>query len=284
MPIEAKIILDSINNSGNRLTTYVLTYPRFIHAEVLTHRLLSRNSSSSRAIPTKKMREAILADPAMPIWWGKNEPGMKAREELEPEVIQGVQQHWLNAMRQAAYFHQIMEGRGVHKQIANRILEPWMHITVICSATEFENFFLLRCHPDAQPEFQALASKMKAAYEESSPKKRGDGAWHIPFIKEEDTQWAKERSARTGEKVSEILLRISVGRCARVSYLTHEGVRDPEEDIKLHDKLLRDNPPHMSPFEHQAFADTTPARTANFVGWVQYRKTIINEHAGKEIR
>lgn len=284
MTISAQIILDSINNSGNRITTYVLTYPRFIHAEVLTHRLLSRNSSSSRAIPTKKMREAILADPAMPVYWGKNQPGMKAREELEPEVIQGVQQHWLNAMRQAAYFHEIMEGRGVHKQIANRILEPWMHITVICTATEFENFFLLRCHPDAQPEFQQLAWKMKTAYEESVPTLKGDGAWHIPFIKDEDREWAKARFDETGEKISEILLRISVGRCARVSYLTHDGVRDPIEDIRLHDQLLSDNPPHMSPFEHQAFADTTPARTGNFVGWIQYRKTIINEHAGREIR
>lgn len=284
MPIAAKILLDSVNPCGNRLTTYELVYPRFIHAEVLTHRLLSRCSASSRAIPTRKMREAILANPALPVWWGKNEPGMQAKEELDDAAKQEAVILIMQHLEQSASLHVKLEKLGLHKQIANRYLEPWMHITVILSATEFENFFLLRCHPDAQPEFQELATKMKEAYDWSTPVKRGAGAWHIPFITAEDIDWARKTSDQTGQKPTDLLLKISVSRCARVSYLNHDGKRDPVKDLELHDKLLASNPPHMSPFEHQAFADATPTHHGNFVGWTQYRKTIPNEHAGKEIR
>jgi thymidylate synthase ThyX len=284
MTISAKILLDSLAPCGARLTTFELHYPRFIHAEFMTHRLISRNAASSRAIPMKKFREMVLADPAVPVWWGRNQAGMQAEEELDftnQHIVQGM---WKNALDNAAAHHTMMEIVGLHKQIANRILEPWSHITVIASATDWQNFFFLRCHKAAQPEIRELAEKMQVAYNQTRPQILSVGEWHQPFI-----DWTDHM--RVWNEVAEVddtLNKVSVGRCARVSYLTHDGRRDLKEDIALHDKLLAPmdthEPGHLSPFEHVAMALDTPERSGNFTGFRQYRKMIAGEHAGVEIR
>lgn len=275
MAYEAKILADSISLDRNRLTTFEITYPRFVHSELMTHRLFSRNSASSRAIPIQKMIERIQDDPVLPVWWGKNQAGMQANEELPDEQIALCRNDWLFARDAAIKRAMDMHKRGLHKQIVNRLLEPWMWITVIVSATEWENFFHLRCHPDAQPEIQKIAYMMRDAYLINNPRKflvDEPIPWHLPLINQEDLEsWA------ACELSDMDLVKIGVGRCARVSYLTHDGKRDPQADIDLCGRLATSG--HWSPFEHVATPD--PGRHGNFIGWRQYRKDFENEHYGK---
>jgi hypothetical protein len=271
--IQAKIIEDSIARaSGVRLTTMQLTYPRFIHAEFMTHRVFSRNASSSRAIPVAKMLEQVRTEPATPIHWGKNQAGMQAKAELEGEDLATAGYLWDKAARMAADIAEEMAALGLHKQVANRILEPFQHIHVIVTATEWENFFNLRAHPDAQPEIQALAYEMLDALKASDPRPLNFGDWHLPYI------WPEERSSRN----IQMLLKMSAARCARVSYLRHDGLRPRiEEDLDRYEKLVGSNPMHASPVEHQATPDRVmdgkweaPSLHGNFVGWIQHRQLI----------
>ena len=179
MTISAEIILDSINTQGDRLTTMQLRYPRFIHAEFMTHRVFSRNASSSRAIPVATMIKSIQNDPAVPIHWGKNKPGMQAKEEHDDLIAlhedRGSidftkEQAWFAAMESSLSMAKAFADAGYHKQIINRLTEPFQHINVVVSATEWSNFYALRCHEDAQPEMRALADEMFAAQHEAHHK------------------------------------------------------------------------------------------------------------------
>ena len=278
MTIEVKVIADSINEYGNRLTTLQLKYPRFIHAEFMTHRMFSRNASSSRAIPVKKIIETIKNDPVYPSYWGKNQPGMQANEELDIDTINKAKIVWENAMNSAIKHAEEFVALGVHKQIANRILEPFSHINVIVSATEWNNFFALRRHKDAQPEIKILADAIYEKMNKSVPRLLSENEWHLPYILESERHLDIE-----------MLLKMSAARCARVSYLTHEG-KEPsiDEDIKLFERLAGrrdDNPIHASPLEHQAKSDVyvdncgwmLSEEHGNFTGFIQFRKSIPNE-------
>lgn len=263
MSYEVSIVADSISEAGARITTFQLRYPRMIHAEVMTHRMFSRNASSTRAIPTAKMIEWIERDPAMPVYWGKNQRGMQATEELEPDDIATAKTNWLKARDEAIFRARIIMDVGVHKQIASRILEPWAHINVVLTATSFDNFFALRCHPAAMPEMQVLAVRMARAYRDSEPARLAPAGWHLPYVRPEEM--VPDSLPR--------LLAYSVARCARVSYRTFEGKEpNPDADVRLHDQL-RDNG-HWSPFEHQAVASVGDLKSGNFVGWRQYRDTL----------
>lgn len=269
----ARIILDSINPWGKRLTTYELRYPRFIHAEVLTHRVFSRNSSSSRAIPVKKMIDQVLHNPALPLWWGKNEKGMQAREELTGTALENAKRNWLLARDEAVTRVMLLNEWGLHKQLANRLLEPWMFITVLVSATEYGNWFHLRSHPDAQPEIKWVSDAMATLHMTHQPTLLQPGEWHLPFL-----------GFPGDEALDEIQRKmVSVGRCCRVSYLTHNGERDVQADIDKHNQLKQGSGGvgHWSPFEHVARALDTDERTptsGNFIGWEQYRKLFREEH------
>ena len=299
--INAKILLDSVNPVGNRITSWILTYPRFFHSEIMTHRVFSRNAASSRAIPVKRMIDDIRQNCAMPIFWGKNQPGMQAKEELDdivkrreitvspvgnsldPYTLTVTDKHaakheWLIARDSAIKHAEKMLELGVHKQIANRILEPFMHMTVILTGTEFENFFALRAHPDAQPEFQELAYKMLDIYQLSEPKKLKEGEWHIPFGDKLDETRLTELYYQTAIPHEELKLRIATARCARVSYLNFEGKDDYNKDIELSETLSSSG--HWSPFEHCAMAMSASEFSGNFKGWKQYRKTFYEENRG----
>lgn len=326
----AKILADSIGPADRRLTTWELCYPRMVHAELLTHRTLSKNSASSRAIPAKKMRERIVGDPAVPVFWGKNQSGMRADEELSSDrtkcracngsgevkqftvgggkarythcdVCIGVgyilspkelaKDWWQRGLNAMVKHHEEGEYLGIHKQIVNRVLEPWMYIAVILTGTEFENFFALRAHPDAQPEIRHLAELMLEAYRAGKPRILAAGEWHRPLIDFDDV--SKGHSEFD-------LNKIAVGRCARVSYLTHDGKLDPAADIALYDRLSSSKPGHWSPFEHVAQAMTRdqwnamvlresaaaamqgklfdPSVMGNLVGWKQLRKFFADEN------
>lgn len=264
----AEIISDSIYN-GSRLTTFSLVYPRFIHSEFMTHRVFSRNAASSRAIPVNKVIEQVINNPAKPIHWGKNQAGMQARTEHKAPVMLDdveidVESAWLMAALQAAEVAQAMADAGYHKQLVNRILEPFQLMKTIVSATDYDNFFALRTHPDAQPEIQHLAKLMQYRYENQRPRVLVEGEWHLPYATEIFLPHAKCQS---------------VARCARVSYLNHEGRESSlEEDLKLYERLVLAKPPHLSPTEHQAMAGTIEGKNGNFnKNWVQLRHLLTGE-------
>src|SRR5579872_1789847 len=123
--IKTEIVADSISQKGHRLTTFVLEYPRMVHAELMTHRVFSKNSASSRAIPIEKFIQTIKDNPAMPEFWGKNQSGMQALEELDEEGKTEAKRLWLEARDIAIQSALKLHSMNVHKQIVNRILEPW---------------------------------------------------------------------------------------------------------------------------------------------------------------
>src|SRR5579884_3380236 len=251
MSYDAKISLDSTGPNGARLTTFEFTYPRFVHAELMTHRMFSRNSASSRAIPTDKLMARIENDPALPVWWGKNQSGMQAHEELDAEAKEAAKRVWIRGRDEMLRTARELGGViGLHKQIANRVIEPWMFITVIVTSTEWSNFFGLRDHADAQPELAHVAAKAHRLYKENQPNYLRSGQWHLPFVTGND-----EQALRAENFTEDKLCRISIGRCARVSFLTHDGKRDPMADVALSSDRLQPSG-HMSPFEHVAKAMT----------------------------
>lgn len=283
----AKIIADSISTDDVRIITMQLEYPRFIHSEFMTHRVFSRNAASSRAIPVRKMIEQVETNPAMPTWWGKNQPGMQAKEELEyhepretreydghryDRVIQysprdQAKQAWTAAAQAAVRYARQLETVGAHKQIVNRILEPWQWMQTIVTATEWDNFYALRRHVDAQPEFKVLADAMWNAQAASTPKLLLSDQWHLPYVDDASVVFGGGLASTIEE-----LKKWSVARCARVSYLNHDKTDPvPEKDVGLHDQLRESG--HFSPFEHQAtpipFASAN--KFANFRGWKSYR-------------
>lgn len=258
----AQIKLDSRAPCGERLTTFVLTYPRFIHPEFMTHRMFSRNTSSSRAIPYTKLRQQVLEHPAMPLVWGENQRGMVAGTNFSEEKVQQAEQVWLAARDAAVASADLLGELNLHKQHVNRLLEPFLWVTVICSATTYDNFFHLRCAPDAQPEIRMLADLMYDAYTTSKPSPLESGNWHVPFIQD----WERE------ELDLVTLRQVSVARCARVSYLNFEGARDVSADVKLYERLAASG--HWSPFEHVAQAMDEPVPSGNFLGFRQLRHTL----------
>lgn len=301
MTIEAKIIRDSISSEGIRLTTFQLRYPRFIHAELMTHRVFSRNASSSRAIPVQRMIEDLRRDPAMPIFWGSHQPGMQAGAELIGDDLLLAQTSWLNGMEDAITRATRLMEIGLHKQIANRILEPWAHINVVVTATEWDNFYELRRHADAQPEIKALADAMWDAQSGSMPERFLPGQWHLPYVDQQT--W--DQITATDHPWLDSAIKISVARCARVSYLTHDGKTTTiEQDMALYDRLVGSVPLHASPAEHQATPDMPQERAemmaryggwsisddewenrsewGNFRGWRQFRKQLEAQFQKKE--
>lgn len=281
MAFEAKILADSISPSGCRLTTLEITFPRVILAELNTHRMLSRNAASSRAIPTEKLIQRVLDDPFIPEF-RLNQKGMQAGEALDDADAKEAQLEWLDARDNAVDAARKMHGLSIHKQYVNRVLEPWMWATVIVSATDWENVWHLRCHPDAEPSFQKIAYMMRDLMDGNTPTQIGENDWHLPLIFDEDISEAMGCEIGVAA-VLKRLARVSVGRCARVSYLTHDGKRDQQADIDLCDRLASSG--HWSPFEHAATPLTSnhdafheSGYCGNFKGWTQYRKYFPNEN------
>lgn len=296
--ISAKTILRSRNAAApdKILSTLLLRYPCFIHAEFMTHRAFSRNAASSRAIPVKKIIDDILADTAMPIHWGKNQKGMQAAEECDTMIGlytgpehggNGVwpysrEMAWLKARDQAIEIARAFDAAGYHKQVVNRLLEPFMHITVLVSATEWSNFLELRDHPDAEPHIQMLAHDIRRELEDDSTiKTLHPGEWHLPFLSEEERIWLED-DLKAAKK-------LSVARCASTSYKTVDGFdMDLDRAVWIYDKLVTSKPIHASPLEHVAQVDdwngyaTTPKpygwqrpdQHGNFVGFRQLRHMV----------
>jgi len=262
MSYNCQIICDSISETGKRLTTFEITFPRIVLAEFNTHRMFSRNSASSRAIPIRKMLDKVLIDPFIPDRFPVSGKGMQPGDYFEPETngYRDARSVWLDARLYAIKQVEKLQDVGVRKQIANRLLEPWLWHTVIVTATEWANFFKLRCHPDAQEQIKIIADVMYQAYHWnfdcysnkvgttkfeydnshigtiSSIQELKAGEWHCPYVSSKDDEALEHLidfdlpdDPNPDYWKTEFKKRISVARCARISYLTHDGQRDVQK-------------------------------------------------------
>lgn len=269
---EAEILADSVGPKGDRITTVRARYWREIHEELLTHREFGRNSASSRAIPAATFIDQVVNEPFIPLHWGKNEPGMVANAEVDDR--EAAERWWLET--RDLIVGQARKGLelGLHKQIVNRIMQAWMWTETLITSTSWSNFRGLRVHPDTEPHHCKIATMICQAVDENMPERLQYGDWHLPYVIAVDYI-----DVIGGQLKSSDLIKLSVGRCARVSYLTHEGKRDQQKDIALHDRMMVQNPLHASPAEHQAQAVEGMTSSGNLRGeWLQYRKTFPNEY------
>ena len=297
--IAAKSILASKHalDHTKRLDTLLLRYPRCIHAELMTHRMFSRNAASSRAIPVEKMIQSVMNEPFIPVHWGKNQKGMQASEECDVAVygydnnetyrMLDREQAWLGARDQAVKAARAFSAAGYHKQIVNRLIEPFMHITVLVSSTNWSNWRALRDHGDAEPHIMLLAREMTKALDGATVQTLNPGESHLPFITDDEKL----------QLIHENQIKLSVARCASTSYKTVEGFDMTFDRAEaIYDKLYTMRPAHASPFEHIAEADDlrpergiTNSETTHLFwkqphlggnlrgGWIQFRKTLPGE-------
>lgn len=307
--ITAKVIQDSVcTRTATRITTFELEYPRFIHSEFMTHRMLSRNAASSRAIPISKLVGLVEQNPARPVEWGKNIKGMQATEQLDmPELLQA-SQLWDDIARTTCSVARKFDSLKLHKQVSNRILEPYQMIKVVCTATSYDNFFHLRKHPDAQPEIKELATAMLEACNRSNPIGLAAGEWHVPYILREDTEQGLqyyileeqdnlEKQTVKTYLTAEQAIMISASCCAQVSYRILNTDIAKARDI--FQRLVESKPVHASPLEHQATPMTNLTNSCsscdswekgvthsdrggvlwsgNFKYWIQHRQ-LIEDH------
>ena len=297
--IIVRMIKDSIGSSGIRLRTFELEYQRMFHSETMTHRMLSKNSSSTRAIPVSRAIELVQEKTAMPIHWGANNPGMQSKAELTGLQKDAAEATWLE-MRDAviSFVKVLSDQRGIngHKQWAGRALETFSFIKVVLTGTELENLWHLRDHPDAQPEFRELAKLMQQASDLSESVLLRPGEWHLPYVDLINGEYFVG-----DEKVSlEVAQKVSASCCAQTSFRRLDDSIEKAEKVfdMLHVGDTSGQPAHASPLEHQAtpmddyskpFNPETwqPGIThvrrdgslwsGNLRGWIQFRQLIPNE-------
>ncbi len=307
MAYKAKVVLDSVSYrySKHRLTTFEITFPRIVLAEVVTHRNnsdswgfeiaersttadISKNSASSRAIPIERMIKAVQDDPYIPERFSKAGKGMQGDGWLEGDDHEMAVEAWLRARDQAIVSAGVLLSIGAHKQEANRLLEPWAWVTQIVTATEWPNFFALRCHKAAAPAFQKIARLMYLRMRESEPRGLENNQWHLPMVDEKISdnfrfQIPAAMLDAGSFQISDIPeeIQFSAARCAWVSYENHARESTPEAMKATFARLFAEVPVHASPIEHQA----TPMpgwlpydyRRSNLNGWFQARKLVANE-------
>jgi Thymidylate synthase complementing protein len=326
--IEAKVICDSITDHAPRLHTQLWRHPKFIHQEALRHRRLyfqdnlgfdpdfSFSVSSSRAIPFAKLLAEVRDDAlrAAPVYWGAEQKGMSPGGELTGQDLYEAQETWRVAAEMAADYAEMSHKLGLHKSICNRIIEPFIHVNCLVTGTApgWMNFFGLRLDKAADPTLRALAEAAWRAWNESTPTKLEPGQWHLPFVDMEDVlhisgrsdaDWARLIEGKQPYEFGDMyrdalgkpgrLVKVSVGRCARLSYLSFETNKRStiEEDLALYQRLVGSTPLHASPAEHQATPDEQHvSKNIGFIGWLhakeagnlgpgwrQYRKMLPNE-------
>jgi hypothetical protein len=303
---EAKILKDSISERGVRLVTFEVNYPHAIHKDVMTHRW-ARNFQSFRAVPTEKLLARIRAGEVFrPERLSKRVKGMGRGIQVNDYELERANAIWDDHIKASVHFAELYSMMDIAKEQVNFLLQDLCFIRGIITTTmpQLENFFGLRLaknehgDPLARLEVYKIANMMYDAFTASTPQVVGSGAWHLPLVTDDEISQSYDNLDywEPWQSVWDYWRKVSVGRCARVSYLTHDGVRDPEKDIALHDRLLRDG--HMSPFEHQgtpivplpnAYLPDTEDRmmrenTGCFgYGWVQYRKIIPGENNYHEL-
>ncbi len=320
---KARVVLASIGPNDIPIYSVEATYPRFIHAEIMTHRDRNRNAASSRAIPWKRhkrkaeqaivedeynrgilsqeafldalvdncMYKMVMTDPVVPMYMGLEQPGMQSGDELVGDARIEAEKIILEMRNYCVAGVERLARLGLHKSICNRYVEPWMWITVLMTSTNWKNFFRLRHHPAAEKHFQHIAAMIKEEIDKCTPRPLAEGQWHLPYVTKMDDPtalWCGQEGEEILERHKDVgyleginlLKRISAGRSARLSYLTHEGKRDWQEDINLCKKLIErdDDVLHATPLENVAQASASKElRSGPYRGWFQFRKEFANE-------
>jgi hypothetical protein len=303
------------------LITMHLHYPDIIHGEVMTHRVFSRNARSMRAVPVATMVKEVRENPFVPWHWGKNQKGMQASEECNELIdLAGTmfrdigdpltrEASWQLAAKAAADFTEAFAASGYHKQIANRIIAPYTWKHTLITSTSWANFFHLRDHDAAEPHFHDLAALVREAIAGAEYQLLDYDDWHLPYVTEEDWHkiWDYVGRDTVGDgRATQVALKLSTARAARISYRPFDGDGSIESEIRRHDDLVASSPLHASPTEHQAKRDTistyrrqvkvhqqpdqwatefegndwnNPHLVGNLgPGWIQYRKTLPGEY------
>ena len=268
--ITAKVIADSINETGQRLTTFELEFPRLILSECNTHGAIEKNTSSSRAIPVSKMLDHILEQNLKPIYFGSKKSGMQAGNELTGEGLDFVKCVWGSSLESAVEYAEMLDKAGVAKEVTNRITEPYQLIKAVWSATDWENWFNLRLEKDADPNICMLAYKMYEAMSKSVPVLLKKGEYHLPYVGKYDIPVAysdlggyeyetgynvfyydKERDHTIEHCLTlEEAIKYSVASCASVSYRATDMTLDKAE--KIWNMLVKSEVVHASPLTHVA--------------------------------
>jgi thymidylate synthase ThyX len=307
--MQVEVILASQGTNGAPpIYTLRLRYPRIIHGEIMTHRVFSRNARSSRAVPVKTMLNEVLTVPFVPWHWGKNQSGMQAAEECNelvnpmPMMRAAVydayelpynltrKQAWLHARNHAVATAEALMEAGYHKQIPNRLLEPFSWIDTLITSTNWANFLHLRDHKDAEPHLQDLARLVKQALKEAVIQNLDEDQWHWPYITAADVYHGKD-ICLTKDEFDLLMCQLSAARCARISYKPFDGDASYERELERYNQLVTSERVHASPLEHQAQVDTSwddevrneggwehPHLSGNFApGWIQFRKLIPGE-------
>lgn len=284
----AQVICDSVSPAGHRLTTMIVTMPRIVLADFNTHRLISkpdtrdetfwgefsRNGASSRAIPAKRIIEMVKSNPYVPTHWGKNQPGMMPSDDEVAEKDKA-EFAWRQGLHQALSLAAYLDELGCHKEIVSAPLLPYMWQTMLVTATEWDGFFDQRGEGSgARRDLRIVAEKMRDALAASEPVER---SVHVPFSADESSPLSSRHCLEDwcleswGRERCEKIIRVAIARCARLSYLTHDGEYDIDADLGLYDRLRNARPPHASPFEHVAWAGDGKR---NFRGWIQERERL----------
>lgn len=271
--IKVTVIADSISPAGQRITTFELEYPRIIHSELMTHRLFSRNAMSSRAVPIKKMVELIRTNPAMPVRFGANQAGMQDKgvehdgqvwydwTETEDGLAHNLfckgREAWMKAAENACEWAERFDKAGYHKQVANRLIEPFQMMKTVLTSTTFNNFWWLRLDADADPTFEHLTEVMKEAILDSTPEPLKPGEWHTPYVHHAVTldgsfygYYVVNEEGFPVDLTEEEALAISASCCAQVSYRRLDETK--EKALGIYERLVDGKKVHASPFEHQA--------------------------------
>jgi hypothetical protein len=285
--ISGTVITDSISAAGIRMLTFELMYPRIIHSEFMTHGALAKNAASSRAIPFNKMKEQLTG---RPVRFGQANPGMQDKgEDHKTTVYAGEyengderyispEQAWGEAKEAALFWSEAFFKAGYHKQVYNRITEPFQMMKTVTSGTEWSNFFWLRDDGAADPTIAELARVMREAKDASTPILLRAGDWHLPYlgaicqfedgIRESMYADVDEEGNLTELYTLEDAIKISAARCAAVSFRNIDY--DLAKCLEVHDRLVGDERKHSSAMEHQATPMSEPyalEKTIDGVVW-----------------
>lgn len=291
MTVKAEVVAHSVDEKGNEVVTFNIEYGLIVHAEFLRHRLFSNSVKSNRAIPMKTLRKEVMSKPYVPVYFGAAQSGMQATKEVGKKWL--AKALWKGARYPACAAHWLAEKTGAHKEWANRLLNPWQYVRETVTATDWDNFYALRIHPDAQKDIQVIAREMWKACKSSSPQLLKEGEWHTPYVisaRDLDTGELKYYDNDGREVTSEEAVKASTARCARSSYDNHDKTNASlASDLKLYNILIDSKPTHGSPAEHQATPVTEGLEgvthadregnlwSGNFKNWVQHRQ-LLKDH------
>ena len=275
MPMSVKIVADSLNvATGDRITTVELLCPQPLWGEFLTHRLFSRNAGSGRAVPIKRFRETVLADPYVPASWKAAQKGMGATKDMSDDDQRLAKVIWSGLLSECASANERLERMGVCKKQANNAMRPFYMVPAVVTATEWRNFLKLRTNRETvEPDMYLMSVELERLMKESKPVELRPGEWHLPYVTAGDMLRLEEEPSMISA------CRLSAGRCAGVSFFRHGVDREPEDSIKLCRDTLESNG-HWSPLEHPAMALPERVMVGNFVGWWQFRKAFRSEDGG----